>query len=375
MLLRTAHGTIQIGDSLADIADWGFNAVDHIFSIAHRAVKSDDWEEVDIQDVMSQIQPDSSTRWKGKWSKPTVPVLPFILSLCSNMAVGNAFPHQNLKTWAKTERKTASQIAFQHIQDGIGFVEAPTTLFKIMRAKQLDLLIMDDFKTANNWGCESGGMRGWLVTDFAEFADRLSNCWEVRGMVEAVPILPHFKPLFASGGLNEEWGKRYNANLGNEDKGEGWRMRANTLLWLQITMFDTWIARKVELIMTGVSNADVSVPVDKDTAAKAALMARNKKLFATRWKKSRLAFARLYLARLADGIGGKAASCMTESGEKLRPETGWDNMKSGSKAKDWADIDAVLTIRAVVMAVRLELMKDSTALLDLKDLDPMVQLA
>ena len=39
-------------------------------------------------------------------------------------------------------------------------------------------------------------------------------------------------------------------------------------------------------------------------------------------KKLRLAFARLYLERLADGIGGKAASCMTESGEKFQPETG-----------------------------------------------------
>jgi hypothetical protein len=57
---------------------------------------------------------------------------------------------------------------------------------------------------------------------------------------------------------------------------------------------------------------------------------------------------------------------MTESGEKLRPETGWDNMNPKSKAKDWADIDAVLTLRAVVMVVRLELMKDSTAPLDLK---------
>jgi hypothetical protein len=374
MLLHTARGAIQVGDSLADIADWGFNAVDRIFSAAHDKARGDEWQKVDIEDVMIQIEPDSDIQWQSRWSKPTVPVLPFVLSLCSNMAVANAFPHRNLDMWAETQRKTASQTAFQHIQDGIGFVEAPTTLFKIMKDKNLDLVVMDDFKTANNWGCESGGMRGWLVTNFAEFAVRLSKCWEVPGMMDGVPILPHFKPLFADGTLNERWGRHYNAKLRKEDKAQGWRMRANTLLWLQIMMFDTWIARRVELIMTGSSSVDVSVPVDTKSAVWAASRIENKPLI-TGWKRSRLAFTRLYLARLAEGVNGKAASCMTGSSEKLPPEIGWNEMYPGSDPEDWADVDAVLTLRAVVMVVRLELMKDSSALLEVRELDPIVQLA
>ena len=374
MLLHTARGTIQIGSLLTDITALGFNAIDLIFSRAYDKVTEDAWSEVNIRDVMPEIRPDSSMRWEKKWSNPPIPVLPFILSMCSNMAVANAFPHRSLDTWTDAQRKSASETASQHIQDGIGFAEAPTTLFRTMTDKhmRLDLVVMDDFRTANNWGCESGGMRGWLVTNFAEFAVRMSKCWQVQGMVDSVPVLPHFKSLFASGGLDEEWGRCYNANPDDEDKGEGWRMRANTLLWLQIMMFDTWIARKVEFIITGDSSADVSVPVDPKSAAEASSRKENKR-HTIGWKKSRLEFTRLYLARLADGVDGKATSFMTVNSEKHLPKSGWDNMCFGNYF-DWANIDAVLTLRAVVMMLRLKLMKDSSAALGLKELDPVVQL-
>ena len=365
ILLRTAHGVLQVGDSFASIVSWGFNSVDHIFAAAQTLVGGKEWEEVDIRGVMHEIDPDSSPRWRGKWSTPTVPALPFVLSLCSNMAVANAFPHQYLEQWKIEHRAMASQAASSRILDKVGFVEAPTTLFESMERNNIDIMVADDFKTAPNWGCEYGGLRGWLTTNFFEFTARMSKCWIVSKLTDELPVLPILKPQLVHGTLNANWGRQFNASQRNEDN-EGRRMRANSLLWLQIVMFDTWIAREVEMIMTGRTPADLSVPVDGTSAAHATLMAGNT-LRTSGWKAARIAFTRHYLARLAEGANGLAAGCLSE-------EERWNGMPEGN-ASDWANLDAVLTLRAVVMVARLELMKDSSALLELRDLDPMIQMA
>ena len=372
ILLRTAHGVLQVGDSLAPNVSWGFNSVDHIFAAAQISVRGKEWEEVDIRGVMHEIEPDSSTRWKGKWSTPTVPALPFVLSLCSNMAVANAFPHQYLKQWPTDHRVTASQAASGRILNRVGFVEAPTNLFESMELSNIDIIVADDFKTAPNWGCEYGGLRGWLTTNFFEFTARMSKCWIVSKMTDEVPVLPLLKPLLVNGTLDAKWGRQFNASQRNGDN-EGRRMRANSLLWLQITMLDTWIARKVETIMTGRTPVDLSVPVDGKSAAHAISMAGNT-LRTSGWKAVRIAFTRHYLARLAEGVNGLPAGCLSGSDEKFDAEERWNGMPVGN-AGDWANLDAVLTLRAVVMAARLELMKDSSALLELRDLDPMIQMA
>jgi hypothetical protein len=92
------------------------------------------------------------------------------------------------------------------------------------------------------------------------------------------------------------------------------------------------------------------------------------------WKRSRVTFTMYYLERLAVGVGGRGTSCMTPDGERLDSSRGWSHMPVG-RASDWADVDAVLTLRAVVMMARLELMKNSDALLDLQEMDPMLQMA
>ena len=391
-LLRTAHGMIQVGDSLAPIMTWGFNSVNHVFAAAQTSVKGEGWEEVDIRSVMYEIEPDSSIRWLGKWSTPAVPILPFLLSLCSNMAVANAFPHRHLMQWTAKQRTMASKAASHRILSGVGFTEAPTTLFENMKKENLDIVMTDDFKTANNWGCEYGGLRGWLTTNFSEFTVRMSKCWVVSKMTDKLPVLSPLKPLFVSGTLDATWGRRYNAkdNLeerrmladsynspipGTEDSYEEGRMQANSLFWLQIMMLDTWIARKVEIIMTGSAPADVSVPVDMELAAEVASMAKNAVL-TSRWKATRIAFTRHYLVRLVEGVDGLASSCMSASEAMFNTE-GWEQWKGMpvGNATDWADVDAALTLRAVVMVARLELMKDSSALLELRDLDPMIQMA
>ncbi|RDB16585.1 hypothetical protein Hypma_002828 [Hypsizygus marmoreus] len=372
MLLRLARGIIHVGDALADMTDWGYNSVDHIFGAVWDRAKDEEWQEISIGEIMKDIEPDTNAKWMGRWKNPTVPVTAFLLTLTSNAAVAIAFPHRFLKSWSELQRQRASQLAAEHIQNGVGFIEAPTNFLKTMKAQGLDLLIMDDFKTANNWGCEFGGVRGWLISNFAEFSLRMSKCWVVSSMTNKVPVMPQIRPYFADGTLNAKWGRNYNANLSNEDRGDGWRMRANSLLWLQIMFFDAWIARRVELIIKESASADVGVPVDFETATRASMMAANN-LQVSGWKKSRLIFTRHYLARLAEGVDGKGASCMS-SDEKLDPTIGWAGMPVGN-ASDWADVDAVLTLRAVTLVARLELMKDSIALVDLRELDPMVQMA
>ena len=375
ILLRTTRGVIQVGDSLAPIAAWGFNSVDRIFSAALELKKDQGWEEVNIQHVMHEIEPDSSMRWKGKWSTPMVPVLPFVLSLCSNIAVGNAFPHRYLAQWTGDRRATASRAASLRILNSVGFVEAPATLFEAIENSNVDIVVMDDFKTANNWGCEYGGLRGWLTTNFFEFAVRMSKCWMVSGQTDKLPVLSYLKPLLVNGKLDARWGRQFNTTHGNEDsdwEGQRMRARANPMLWLQIMMLDSWIARRVESIMTGQTPVDVSVPLDVGSAVLAAAKAENT-LDTSGWKSTRITFTRHYLSRLADGVNWKPG-CMSASDGSFDAEESWKDMPVGS-ASEWADIDAALTLRAVLMVARLELMKDSSALSHLRDLDPMIQMA
>jgi hypothetical protein len=372
ILLRTAHGVIQVGDSLAPIASWGFNSVNRICEEAQKLIKSKEWEEVDIRGVMQEIESDSSVRWLGKWSSLTFPVLPFVLSLCSNMAVANAFPHQYLTQWTAIRRAKAFQAASLHITRKVRFLEVPTTVLETMERD--NIIISDDFKTAPNWGCEYGGLRGWLTTNFLEFTVMMSKCWPDWGKTDELPVISHLLPLLVNGELDAQWGRQFNANEGNEEN-RGRRMRVNSLLWLQITMMDTWIARKVETIMTGCASFDVRVPVDVKFATQAASMTGNM-LHTSGWKASRISFTRHYLARLTEGIDGVVVGYMSGSysDEKFDAAKRWDGMPVG-KASDWADLDAVLTLRAITMLTRLELMKDSSALLQLKHLDPMIQIA
>lgn len=63
-------------------------------------------------------------------------------------------------------------------------------------------------------------------------------------------------------------------------------------------------------------------------------------------------------------------------GEKRQndPDLGWANMINGD-THNWASLDAVLTLRAIIMVVRVELMKGSSMLLDLQEVDPTIELA
>ncbi|KAJ7697835.1 hypothetical protein B0H17DRAFT_1130114 [Mycena rosella] len=89
----------------------------------------------------------------------------------------------------------------------------------------------------------------------------------------------------------------------------------------------------------------------------------------TGWKRSRSQFIRLYLARLADGIIG-------EDGTRIGVScpAGWEGMERGEPT-DWAMLDAVLSLRAAVMATRFELLSNTDVFLELQEFDPMIRMA
>jgi hypothetical protein len=64
--------------------------------------------------------------------------------------------------------------------------------------------------------------------------------------------------------------------------------------------------------------------------------------------------------------------CIME--HKANLDRGWKNVLNG-KPHDWAILDAILTLRATLMATQLEVMKDSSILLQLQKSDPMVLFA
>ncbi|KDQ50460.1 hypothetical protein JAAARDRAFT_585454 [Jaapia argillacea MUCL 33604] len=382
--MRTATGVLQLGDSFALVPDWGYNSIDLVLGTALGKAEGEDWKKISIKDTMALVEADSDIKWGGKWRHPKTSSLRCSFALFSNVAVVNAFPHVLLHGWTIEERNAACLAAIDEIHRSVEFIEAPQRLFHTIRENGIDILVMDYFKAANNYGCEYGGLRGWLSTNHAVFTARLARCWPVDHITERVPILPRLYAALKEAALQPEWCKTYDqahvaveGKTGKGDEGPGWRMTANSLLWMQITMLDTWIGRKADL-MTGRVSDEVAVPADLVTATTQSNISMQRPQ-TTAWKKSRMEFARAYLSRLAEGADGKAVSCMSMGvGDGVAQPTlgpaGWENMAFG-KPEDWAAMDAVLTLRSMLMVTRFEIMNDSSVLLRLRHFNPVVLLA
>ncbi|KAJ7210669.1 hypothetical protein B0H12DRAFT_1079656 [Mycena haematopus] len=367
MIVEFAKGYLRIGDAQASMTDWGYNSVNKLFEISMQRSKGDDWEQIA---VMAEYRPycegDQDAQWGGNWSNPKTPLVGFLMSHCGNPAVANSFPHTLLRDWPDLDRTVIGQRAYQRIDQEIGFINTPTNFLVELHSKGV---FMTNFKLANNWGAEHAGIRGWSMAPGAEFVKRVSECWSVPGQSKQVPILPALRSLLQDGRFNLDWAKAYNSRIAIKDQREG-RVKAGTLCWIQIMMLDTWIARRVDFRFQ--TAKDRAKPFDESDDARGKT---------TGWKRSRSKFIRLYLARLADGIvidsepeGSRSVgvSCMSPGGG-LGAE-GWKGMETGDP-KDWAELDAVLTLRAVLMATRMELMYNTDVFLALRDFDPMIRMA
>ncbi|KAJ7590341.1 hypothetical protein C8J56DRAFT_826276 [Mycena floridula] len=413
-LSNFAHGQIFVGDMSAPFLYLGYNAIfalfDRVLENLSAAVQpSDDdpspfsgkalpqqWFETSLKpssgdddektpkyamhDEMPNIddpdlpmadllEADSHRQWR-RWSTPLTPLVPFLLALSGNLAVANAFPHALLHDWSQANRQQSTLRAYEAIQtSSFGFITTPDDF--LSKAWNHDIIIMDGYKTANNWGCEHAGMRSWLATNMTEFVWRITKCWtnlnEADYSRSPVPILSQLQGLLSSGTLDRTWGINYNIR---GDRGRHWKGHANSLLWLQIMMFDTWIAQRVDIITGGTGRDEVSVPATIEAAQWAKDFPINQ-TETTGWKVDRLNFAREYLTSLAEGIHGQSPSCMSPT--TVPSQTLWEGLSS-SNAEDWYAVDAVLTLRASVMATRLELMKDSSILLELRERDPLVRM-
>ncbi|KAF7357603.1 hypothetical protein MSAN_01356700 [Mycena sanguinolenta] len=380
MLVDFAKGYLRIGDAQAYMTDWGYNSVDKLFEIALRRSQSEDWEQMAVMpEYTPYCEGDQDHQWRDNWSSPKTPLVGFLMTVCGNPAVANSFPHTLLREWTDSERTAIGQRVCQYIDQEIGFIDAPTNFLVNLRSAGV---FMANFKLANDWGAEHAGIHGWSMSSGTEFVKRVSECWSVSGQSEQVPIMPALRNLLEDGRLNLDWAKAYNSKMATKNQREG-RVKAGTLCWIQIMMLDTWIARQVDLLILKDSD-EAAIPVDLKTAkerAKPSDMSGDEKRKTTGWKRCRSRFIRLYLARLADGIvidsdpdgpQSVGVSCMSPGGGL--GATGWEGMETGD-GKDWAELDAVLTLRAVLMATRMELMYNTDVFLALRDFDPMIRMA
>ncbi|KAJ7631589.1 hypothetical protein DFH06DRAFT_1438726 [Mycena polygramma] len=331
-LVNIAQGYQFIGDVCAHMTDWGYNSVDiHLVN--------SDWFEMTTKGRF-HCEGDKDAQWNGHWTDPATTRVGFLLSHCGNPAIANSFPHSLLREWRHSDGRLSVQRANDFVNQTIGFIESPIQ---------------------------------------AALASR-TNC----ARSDQVPILPEIRRLLDSGDFGVDWGRTFNTKRFDRDD-RGWKANGNTVCWLQIMLFDSWIARRVDQMILGpTATVDSAVPVDMNTANICAISAvtggDSSRGRTTGWKRSRAQFIRYYLARLADGItpaqGGLriGVSCMSRGGRI--GAAGWQGMPVGA-ASDWAVLDAVLSLRAMVtvMATRMELLKNTDVFLELHEFDPMIRMA
>ncbi|KAJ7486460.1 hypothetical protein FB451DRAFT_1362853 [Mycena latifolia] len=378
-LTLTAKGYLRIGDAGAHMTDWGYNSVDALFATHLAQMKHEDWCQMSVMHAFrSRCEGDTDVQWGGNWSEPATPRVGFLLSHCGNPAVATSFPHSLLKDWPSSDRILVGQGACNAISQAIGFIEAPSNFCSLLHSNGV---VMNHYKLANNWGAEHGGVRSWAMSVGAEFVRKVSECWVVPGQVEQVPVLANLRKPLEQGEFSLEWGRRFSTKTFDQEA-KDWTPKAETLCWIQLMMLDTWIARRVDLMILGKAKTEeASVPVDATTARTCALLAMigadDSKGKTTGWKGSRSSFIRLYLARLADGIVQKdgtriGVSCMSPGGGI--GSAGWEGMSVG-EPNDWSVLDAALSLRAVLMATRLELLYNTDVFLELQEFDPMIRMA
>ncbi|KAF5335857.1 hypothetical protein D9758_016703 [Tetrapyrgos nigripes] len=399
-VIHLAEGTLMVGSVVASIALWGYNAMDELFTTVIDQVTGPHWQQItDIRERVPGLEDDTHETWNGKWADPVTPFFPVLLGLSGSPTVANAFPRRLLSKWTPQARQMAAKKAYRLVEEdpSAGFIFSPRHLFSKMFGEQqdVDILVMSDgYKICNGWGSVYGGVRGWLVGDLTEFTYRMSQCWGRPEGCEryAVPMLSSLKSALKAGSLNRDWGLAYNQN--RPDRGNTWRMHVNALLVLQLLLFDTWLASQAD-IMAGDGSCELTAPADVESAKKIKSLPEYEQRV-TGWKRTRCQLTRDYLNRLADGLEGKGASCMglndetSSTSEDVEDsssttviqddkdvetlEKGWEGMRIGEPGQ-WARFDAVVTLRAVTMAARLELLKDSSVLLDCQEeLDPLVQM-
>jgi hypothetical protein len=375
ILCETADGMIYIGDCMMIITSWGYNSLDAIFKHVLRECQNNIWQEMPLKDFLRAAEGDSSLSFGGRWADPPTPIIALLMAMCGNVGVAAAFPHDTIRGWEDSMVANATREAFSTLVDTPGFAIAPHDIFHRISEALEDIMVMDEYKTVNNYGCQFGGIRGWLSTNLSEFTLRMSRIWpqehDPNLAIHPVPLLPRLFAVLQAGALSKEWGERYNHR---QEEGNGWKLPVNSLLWMQISLLDTWLARHIDIMVGGTAMPEQSVPANISAAEQCAKAARQVLKQSTGWNPPRLRFCRMYLAKLANGVDGKGPSFMSTGEVFADKKMGWTGMPTGTP-EVWMIADAVLTLRAACQHTRFMLMKDSSPLLRMRNFDPVLLLA
>jgi hypothetical protein len=376
MICRTADGMVYIGDCTMSLSAWDFTSLDNIFKHVLRQCKGNAWQEMPLKEYLRAAEGDSLLAWENKWANPPTPIVGLLMAMCGNLGVATAFPHDTISAWKQEWVSKATSEAFEELERHPGYALAPRDIFQRIWDAGTDIMIMDNFKTVNNYGCQFGGIRGWLSTNFAEFTLRMSrpNVWPCQLSSQKfgpVPLLSQLHPVMKSGSMSKAWAERYSYQ---QEEGNGWKLPVTSLLWLQICLLDTWLARNVDIMMGDTAMPELTVPAELKHAEACANAASGTLTQSTGWNPPRLQFCRLYLNRLASGVRGKGTSFMSTTERLSDRREGWEKMLTGTP-EEWVITDAVLTLRAACQHTRFMIMRDSSSLLRLRTFDPVLLLA
>ncbi|KAG8824182.1 hypothetical protein FRC17_009167 [Serendipita sp. 399] len=338
------------------------------------------WKEIRIAPIRNQIVADNNSIWGGRWANPLTTTTALFLATCSNPAVAKAFPHTILEDWTTYNSSSAEHALNLFRQDNTIATPPPKFLLSLIKKH---LVKSDAYKAVDNFGCEYGGMRSYLATNLAELVHRFTEFWYLDPVSEdspsdppsdqppfpRVPILNEILAALVSGTSLSEWASTWDhAPL----EGKHVRLYARSALWIQISLFDTWIGPMIDRMMGGAPIRESPIPATKEEAEQC-LKASRALRPTTAWNLIRSRWMTYYLKRLAEGRDDMGDSFMSKNPREELGER-WVGMEVGEPL-EWLRIDAVITLRAAVMHAMLTHLDDTSILLQLKETDPLIFLS
>lgn len=379
-LVDTAKGTICFLDRPMPMSLLGYNSMNAMLQHAQSQAKDESWQEIKFKAIKDQIESDNHIRWNKKWSCPKTNPIAFVLATGASMAVAQAFPHVYLGQWGvgnaeSVEVRPIDSLSKEALsvlsENNIHLISPPETIYEALNTK--GVLNSNSYKIANNYGCEYGGYRGFLCSNFAYFTDMVADCWEQtssqnQGNTYTIPLLPALLPYLEQGQPLSKWFSTYSKS---PIRGDTWKTATRGILWLQVMFLDTWISANIDKLMES-PVLEVPVPATKVEAEQSLLLTKDLP-DTTAINPKRCKWAQMYLERLADGYKGHGESIMSDEPRPNSKER-WQNMAFGS-SEQWLVLDAALTLRALIMRAMLLYLDDSSIMADLIENDPLVYLS
>lgn len=327
---------------------------------------TDGWHELSLGPIQDEIEEENP--FESGISDPKTKTIAFVLAIASCPAIARAFPHRLLAPWVEARMGDRTRHLFE-VADASGYAIATPSVGTLRALLQTGIVKSSSYKVSDNSGCEFGGLRSFLGTNLATFTARVAAIWDdytpdTTSQKSPVPILPVLDTVLRSGGSIVALATSYSRT---PIKGKNCTLEARGMLWLQITLLDTWIGCKIDEMMGKVEKDEVPVPATVSEAERCLKLSMELSQ-TTLWNPLRLRWLQMYMQRLIDGNEGRGESFLSED---VRPERSerWVGMEKGEPS-EWLMLDAVITTRAALMCGMLQLLDDSSVLLDLRLNDP-----